>query len=105
MDTCGNCGRIRKQGATFCTGCGRRYLDSEAPASSVKPSDPYGSPEPYQPSRSRRTEHSRRTGVRLIGLTFPTAVVAMVAVVFVAAAAAGGALLFTRHHGSGGERR
>jgi hypothetical protein len=97
MDMCGNCGRIRKQGATFCNGCGSRFPDSEAPAG------PYGSAEPYRPSRSHQTEHSRRAGIRLIGLTFPTVVVAMVAVVFVAAAAAGGALLFTRHHGSRGE--
>jgi hypothetical protein len=29
MEACGNCGRTRRQGTAFCTGCGRRFADDD----------------------------------------------------------------------------
>jgi hypothetical protein len=53
MDVCGNCGRTRKQGAAFCSGCGRRFADdgskparpdnSFGVSGSSGPTDPAGS--------------------------------------------------------------
>jgi hypothetical protein len=39
MDVCDGCGRSRKQGAAFCTGCGRRFTDDGS-----YPSGPHGPP-------------------------------------------------------------
>ena len=84
MDVCGNCGRTRKQGAVFCTGCGRRFSDDD-----LQPARP--------DSRSRRS----RTGVTRLTVQPPLVVTAVV--LFVAAAVASGALLYVRHHASHSE--
>lgn len=86
MDACANCGRPRKQGTAFCTGCGRRF-DDEGNA----PPTPTGRA-PGPPDRTRRS------GTDFTQLMFRPAVVTTVVILFIAAAAAGGVLLYTRHH-------
>jgi hypothetical protein len=121
MDVCDSCGRIRKQGATFCNGCGSRFPDDDAPARPVSPSgppgsagpsgpagsgepveayprtgpyrpaDPYGSPEPHRPPDAYQPGPSRRS--RRSGTRFIglTFPAAVVAIVVVVFAAAAAA--------------
>lgn len=74
MDVCGNCGRPRKQGSAFCTGCGQRFADEDqrsgrsdsafgtsdsprpagtyAPTGTHQSAGPGGPPEPYPPAEN-----------------------------------------------------
>ena len=49
MDVCGNCGRTRKQGAVFCTGCGRRFSDDD-----------------LQPAKKRRMRAAEARAMKLL---------------------------------------
>ena len=117
MDVCGNCGRTRKQGSAFCTGCGRRFADEDqqsagpgGPAEPSRPPEDYRSAVPrppaasYEPTPPGRTpgpsDRHRRSGTDFTQLMFRPAVVATVVVLFVAAAATSGVLLYLRHHAS-----
>lgn len=74
MDVCGSCGRPRKQGAAFCTGCGRQFTD-----------DSSYPPGPYSPPRRRPR------------LTLWPAVITLV-ITFAVGSAAGLILLRAGHH-------
>lgn len=50
MDVCGNCGRTRKQGTTFCTGCGCRFADDNPQP--TRSDNPFGPPGPSRPADS-----------------------------------------------------
>ncbi len=47
MNVCGNCGRTRRQGDAFCTGCGSRFADDPQ---SARPDSPSGASEPPGPA-------------------------------------------------------
>ncbi len=80
MDACGNCGRSRKQGTAFCTGCGRRFADGSG--------YPPGLPGP--PGGYARPKPSR--------LTFNPIVIAVIVIVLAAASGAGITVLLAGHH-------
>ena len=50
MDVCGNCGRTREQGTTFCTGCGCRFADDNPQP--TRSDNPFGPPGPSRPADS-----------------------------------------------------
>ena len=91
MDICGNCGRTRKQGTLFCTGCGHRFTDN-APAESYAPTETHVHARPYEPANPGPPNQPRRSRM------FRPAVVATMVILVAAAAGVGGALLYTRHH-------
>lgn len=94
MDVCGNCGRTRKQGAAFCSGCGHRFAD-DGPKPAYRPTDTYG-----PPGGSRRDSPSKAEGRRQTSR--PTVLVTTV-ILFAAAAVAAGVLLYVSHHASHGQ--
>jgi hypothetical protein len=93
MDVCGECGRTRKQGAAFCTSCGRRFADDDAqPARPGLPSGPTGA-----------SQRDRSASKEVRWLTFRPAVVVTAVGLFAAAAVAAGTLLLVSHHTSHNE--
>jgi hypothetical protein len=74
MSVCGGCGRPRKEGSAFCTGCGQRYPGEQV----------------YPPSAPKPSPMPRR-------LPFGPVAIAL-AIVVLAAGGAGIALLLAGHH-------
>lgn len=90
MDVCGGCGRPRKQGAAFCTGCGRRFTDDwshiSGPAASA--------------GGQQRVRHAGASGLtrpRQSLLTPRAAVIVTVTAAFAALSVAGIVLLTAGH--------
>ena len=83
MDVCDSCGRPRKQGAAFCTGCGLRFTGDRS-----YPSAPHGPPRGAAPRRPR--------------LTLWPVVITLV-ITFAIGSAAGLILLRVGHHAPGKE--
>ena len=59
MDVCGNCGRTRKQGTTFCTGCGCRFADDNPQP--TRSDNPFGPPGPSRPADSPAASASQES--------------------------------------------